>query len=82
MRNSTVDSQKHQVYENFYHQFSETLSLQEFKSHTNLDVSLMIKIQVTYDLQEILQKLHVILCNGCPFNNTRYIQRPNSNHYY
>ncbi len=21
-------------------------------------------------------------CNGCPFNNTRYIQRPNSNHYY
>ena len=24
----------------------------------------------------------VSICNGCPFNNTRYIQRPNSNHYY
>ncbi len=24
----------------------------------------------------------IVICNGCPFNNTRYIQRPNSNHYY
>ncbi len=55
-RNFTVDSQRHWVYENLYHQFSETLSLQKFKSHTNLNVSSMIRIQVTYDLQEISQR--------------------------
>ncbi len=54
------ESMRHRVYENFYRRFSETLSLQEFKSHTNLDISSTIKIQVTYDLREILQKLHVI----------------------
>jgi len=59
-RNFTVDSQKHWIYENFYHWFSKTLSLQEFKSHTNLNVSSMIRIQVIYDLQEILHESHVI----------------------
>ena len=60
MRNSTVNSQKHWVYENLYHWFSKTLSLQEFKSHTNLDISSTIRIQVTYDLQKTLHELHVI----------------------
>ncbi len=60
-RNSTADSQKHWVYENLYRWFSETLSLQEFKSHTNLNISSMIRVQVTYNLQEILHELHVIL---------------------
>ena len=59
-RDSTADSQRHWVYENLYRQFSEALSLQEFKSHTNLDVSLMIRIQVPYNLQEISHELHVI----------------------
>ncbi len=59
-RDFTVDSQKHWIYENFYRWFSETLSLQEFKSHTNFDISLMIRIQVIYDLQEISHELHVI----------------------
>ena len=61
IRNFTVDSQRLWVYENLYHWFSETLKLQEFKSHTNLDISSIIRIQVTYDLQEILHELHVIL---------------------
>ncbi len=60
MRNSTVDSQRHWVYENLYRWFSETLSLQEFKLHTNLDVSSTIKVQVTYNLQETSHELHVI----------------------
>ncbi len=59
-RNFTVDSQRHWIYENLYRWFSETLSLQEFKSHTNLDISSMIRVQVTYDLQEISHELHVI----------------------
>ncbi len=59
-RNSTVDSQRHWVYENFYRQFSETLSLQEFKSHTNFNISLTIKVQITYNLQKTLHDLHVI----------------------
>ena len=53
MRNFTVDSQRHWVYKNLYHQFSEALSLQEFKSHTNLNVSSMIRIQVTYNLEKL-----------------------------
>ncbi len=59
-RNSTVDSQRHWVYKNLYHQFSETLSLQEFKSHSNLNISLMIRVQVIYNLREISHELHVI----------------------
>jgi len=61
MRNFTVNSQKHQVYKNFYHQFLKALSLQEFKLHTNFNVSSTIKIQVTYNLRKILHELHVIL---------------------
>ncbi len=47
-RISIVDSQRLWVY-------------QKFKSHTIFDVSSMIRIQVTYNLQEILHELHVIL---------------------
>ena len=44
MKDFTVDSQRHWIYENLYHQFSETLNLQKFKSYTNLDVSSMIRV--------------------------------------
>ncbi len=60
-RNSTVDSQKHWVYENFYRWFSKTLNLQEFKLHTNFNILSTIRVQVTYNLREISQRLHVIL---------------------
>ncbi len=48
MKTSIIDSQKLWVY-------------QEFKSHTIFNISSMIRIQVTYNLQETLHELHVIL---------------------
>ncbi len=47
MRISIVDSQSFWTY-------------QEFKSHTTLDVSSIIRIQVTYNLWKILHELHII----------------------
>ncbi len=70
----------------------QSLSISE-QRWQDIAMNFIINLSDSYDYNAILtvicrlsKERHYISCitdcNGCPFNNTRYIQRPNSNHYY